>query len=123
MQVYLRTVFVVTGIDAGGCDTGDIIAVCTSSKKADEIKTLGYSGYAHITKRKAIVAQFTKEDAASLMNPEHLPPEKVYLIDEYNDDPIKCDVDFPNHQKRLKKEALEKLSPEQIEALKELGLD
>lgn len=111
-MIDIRQVWVVTGVSGGAMPTHDIIAVCTTNQKAQEIKKK-YNGYADITKRKAAVNSWGAEREALT----------VYLIDEFENDPLQCDLDIPDHQNQLKKEALAKLTPAQIEALKELGLD
>jgi len=105
----------IDGIDGGAMTTTDIIAVCTSEKSANKIKT-DLGGYADIDARKAVVCSDENDGSRSRK-------KVVYLIDDLYEEPILCDLDLRKHQENLKKEALKKLTPEQIEALKELGLD
>jgi len=106
--------FFVHPIEAGGQQTSDITAVCSDSLHALGIKA-AHNGYAAIQERKAVVFDYdTSKDRAV----------KVLLLDDIEEDtPFTLNVDLDQEQEQLKKSALAKLSPQELEALKERGLD
>lgn len=119
-MVEIRNVWVVSGVGGDGMRTSDIMAVCNNKRTAEAIQK-DRKGYADITERKAAVHRWDREDA--MMDQDKRRPTQVYLIEEFDDGPLECNVDFPKYQASLKEQALAKLTDEERDALKKLGLD
>ena len=110
--IDVHVVTEVTGADYSG--EGDIIAVCSSVKQANKVK-IDHGGFANVKLRKAVVDK---------MEPEGDRPTWVLLLDpdeEGRSFPI--NIDLNKKQKKMKEDALAKLTPEEIALLKEVGLN